>query len=381
MNLLKLIEKQSAFYASLFLILLAFGLVGCAGEEEQNQESTEKQATPVSMATVETRTLEETIQAVGSLRADRTVQVSPEIAGRVESVEFEEGDTVNKGDTLAQLDDDKLRQQYESARHFLEEARASLRNARRTLERNKRLREQDAISDQQFDDSQEAFESAQARMRRLEAQVAEARENLEDAAIRAPFDGSIGSREVDAGNYVQPGTPLTTLYKLDPLEVRFTVAERFAGRVRKKQSVNIHVTAYSDTSFTGEVHFVSPSVREQTRDLLIKARLPNESYQLKPGMFGRVQLITETLTDRPVVPAESLVATQDGYIVFGVENGTARRTPVEIGLRQPGWVEIREGVSPGDSIISSGHLSVSDGSQVRPINESEQAESSGSANS
>lgn len=365
MNRLNSITRPLGFRKYFILLVLTLGLVGCAAPEEQNQESTEEQATPVGLATVETQTLRETIQAVGTLRADQTVQISPEIAGRVESVEFEEGDTVSKGDTLIQLDDDKLRQQYDSARYSLEEAEASLRNARQTYERNKRLRDQDVISAQQFDDSREAFESAQARVQRLEAQVAEARENLEDATIKAPFDGSIGSREIDAGNYVQPGTVLTTLYKLDPLEVRFTVAERFSGRARRGQSVNVHVTAYPGTSFPGEVYFVSPSVREQTRDLLIKARLPNDDYRLKPGMFGRVQLITATRTDRPVVPAEALVPEQGGYFLFRVEDGKAKRHSVEIGLREPGRVEIRNGLDPGDKVIRSGQQSVTDGMKVR----------------
>jgi membrane fusion protein (multidrug efflux system) len=358
------------FTTGLLVSLLLLGLVGCAAPEEQ-EESGGETATPVSVAEVESRSLSETLQGIGTLRADQTVQISPEIAGRVEAVEFQEGDTVEKGDTLVRIDDDKLQQQYKSAQFSLDEAQAQLRNARQTFERNKRLRKKDVISAQAFDDSREAYQSAQARVGRLEAQVQEARENLEDATLRAPFDGAVGSREVDAGNYVQPGSVLTTLYKLDPLEVRFTVPGRFVGWVRRGQRIRLHVSSRPDTTFTGEVYFVSPSVREQTRDLLLKASVQNPGHELQPGAFARVELILETLENRPVVPAEALIATRDGYIVFTVKNGKAHRTPVEIGLRKPGFVEIRQGLSVGDRVISSGHLSVSDGSTVKIADDNE----------
>lgn len=352
-------------------LLLVLSVTGCAAPEEESEQASEDQATPVAITTVESRTLRETIQAVGTLRADQTVRVSPEIPGVVESIHYEEGDTVARGDTLVQLDDDKLQEQYDSARFSLQEARATLRNARRSYERNKRLREQDAISAQQFDNSREAFESTQARVQRLESEVESARENLEDATIRAPFTGYVGSREVDAGNYVQPGTVLTTLYKLNPLEVQFTVPERFVGRVRTGQKVNVHLTAYPDTAFPGEVYFVSPSIREQTRDLQVKARLPNNGYTLKPGAFTRVQLITETRENRPTVPAEALVPEQDGYFLFTVEDGVARRHPVEIGLREPGYVEIRDGLKPGSEIVRGGQQAITDGTPVRPADSGE----------
>lgn len=365
-RILTLSSRRLGRYGAGLLLVCTLILAGCAAPEEEDEEAAEDQATPVAMAQVESRTLRETIQAVGSLRADQTVQISPEIAGVVEAVEYEEGDTVQRGDTLVRLDDDKLREQYDAARYSLEETRASLRNARQTFERNKRLRERDAISAQQFDDARAAYESTQARVQRLESEVESARENLEDATIRAPFTGSVGSRQVDAGNYVQPGTVLTTLYKLDPLEVRFTVPGRFANRVRTGQTVRVHLTAYPDTSFPGEVYFVSPSIREATRDLLVKARLPNTGHQLRPGSFTRVQLITETRENRPVVPAEALVPEQDGYFLFRVEDGVARRHPVGIGLREPGYVEIRDGLEPGATIVRAGQQAVADGTPVRP---------------
>lgn len=365
-----LLKRYSLNVVTVLLLVVVLG--GCTASETDSGESgNQSSGTPVNVATVQKRTLEETIQSVGSLRADQTAKISPEIPGTVEEVAFDEGETVAAGDVLVRLDEDTLREQYRSQKYSLEEARANLQNARRTYERNQRLHERDMVSAQALDDARAAFESAKARVNRLEAQVREAKERLQEATIRAPFAGYVGSRDVDAGNYVQPGTTLTVLYKLNPLDVRFTVPERFVGRIRKGQSIKLHVTSRPDTYFPGKVYFVSPSVREQTRDLLVKARVANDAHELKPGAFARVELTLETLKDRPVVPSESLVGTTEGYIVFTVINGKAHRQPVEIGLRKPGWVEIRDGLQPGQTIVQSGHQSVSDGTTVNPVNDNE----------
>lgn len=353
------------------MILFSLSLVGgCTSSGDQGQESSSKDSSgvPVRAYTVESRTLEETVEAIGTLRANRTVQISPEIEGRIETVNFTEGEIVNRGDTLAKLDDDRLRQNYQAKQHALEEAQANLENARLTYQRNKRLHQKDMIPDQQFDTSKAQFEAARARVNQLQAEVNAVREQLEDAVILAPHAGVIGAREVDPGNYVSPGTVLAVLYQLDPLQVDFTVPGRFAGRIRTGQPVRGHVASLPDTALEGEVFFVSPSIREQTRDLLVKARINNPNRSAKPGAFARVRLTLETLKDRPVVPSESLVGTTEGYIIFTVKNGKAQRQPVKIGLRQPGWVEIRTGVQPGERIVKSGHQSLTDGSPVNILN-------------
>lgn len=314
--------------------------------------------------------MEETLKSIGSLRADQTVKVSPEIARKIEKITFKEGEVVEEGQVLVKLGADEIRHQLSSRQSALKQAKARLANARRTYQRNKNLNRQDLISNQQFDDSRESFESAKARVNQLQSDVEEARERLQDATIRAPITGYVGSREVDTGNYVQKGETLTTLYRLDPLEARFTVAGRFMGRIHTGQTVRVHVSAYPEKSFEGKVYYVSPSVREQTRDILVKARVPNPEHLLKPGAFAHVETVVETYRKRPVIPAQALISTREGYIVFTVNEGKAHRRTVKIGLRKPAWVEIRKGLKPGQTVISEGHLSVSDGANVKITDES-----------
>lgn len=352
----------------LVLLILTTGLVGCASSDGEGEGSEASRGVPVELHSVETRTLNRTVEAVGSLNAIQTVQVSPEIAGRIESLSFKEGDTVVKGDTLVQLDDDLVHQQYEASRHALDEAQANLQNASRTYRRNKRLHDKNMISEQELDNARAAYEAAQARVERLKAEVDQARERLKDTTLYAPFDGIIGSKRVDEGNYVSPGTSISTLYRTEVLEIEFSVPERYAGQLQTGQVVRVRSSSNGDTGFAGRVFFVSPSVDESTRDIVVKAYIDNGKHLLKPGSFVNVTLILETLQDRPVVPAESLIGTREGYVVYRVEDGVAQRQSVQTGLRRLGSVEITEGLQAGDRIIRSGHISVTEGTEVYSTN-------------
>ena len=206
---------------------------------------------------------------------------------------------------------------------------------------------------------------AVAEVDRLEAEVEFAMARLDDTLIRAPFEGLISERLVDAGDYAQAGDHLATLYRVSQMEITFTLPERFMGRVRAGQTVMVAVSAYPDRRFAGQVYFVSPQVDESTRDFLVKVTLENREGSLKPGCFGTAVVTLDVREQRPVIPEEALVATRQGYIVFVVQGDAARRREVHIGLRQAGLVEIREGLALGESVVRAGHMNLSDGAGVR----------------
>lgn len=340
-------------------------LSACAAEESGDSEQGPKPA--VELVTVQQESVSETIQAVGSLEADQFVRIRPEISGRLEKVAFKEGDTVEQEQLLFQIEADSIRARVRSRQSQLEEARSRLKNAKQTYERQKRLHEQGLTSSQSFDDALEELETARAQVQGLQAELDEVREELEDATIRAPFDGMVGERMIDQGNLVEPNERLTTFYKLDPIRVRFTVPERYAGRVRVGQRVKVEVRAFPGEQFTGEVFFVSPEVRDRTRDLQLKAHVNNMNLQLRPGMFADVELFMETRENRPTIPSESLISTREGHVVFRFEDGKVHRESVEIGLRQNRSVEIVDGLAPGEKIVRSGHMVLSDGMKIRVI--------------
>lgn len=350
-----------------FIPLVILG--GCTAESTSEAESgVNSDGVPVTVTTVRSQKMERTLSEIGTLRADTTVRISPEISGRIQKIFFREGETVDKGQKLVQLQDEKLQEQLQARKYALEEAEARLANARRTYDRNKRLRDQDMISAQELDNSMEAYESAKARVSRLKSEVQEARERLDDSTIKAPFSGSIGAREVDEGNFVRAGTTISTLYRMNPLVVQFSIPERFLGDLNVGQTVRVHVTSYPDRIFEGKVGFISPSVNSQTRDFAVKAQVSNPENLLKPGSFARVEVVVETLRDRPVIPAEALIPTREGPMVFVVKDGVAKRRSVQVGLRKPGLVEVEGGLETGETVVQTGHMSVSDGSAIRRIN-------------
>jgi membrane fusion protein (multidrug efflux system) len=129
----------------------------------------------------------------------------------------------------------------------------------------------------------------------------------------------------------------------------------------------VRVDAYPDRTFETQVTYVSPGVRETTRDFTAKARIDNPDGLLRPGSFATSEVVVQVRQQQPVIPEEALVAVRRGYIVFVVENGTARRRDVQIGLREPGRVEILEGLEPGEVVVTNGQMRVTDGTRVRGV--------------
>jgi membrane fusion protein (multidrug efflux system) len=344
------------------LAVLAVLLSGC--DEEQAEERGGPRQVPVSVTEVAARTLHETVRGIGTLRARDVVELRPEISARVVEITFTEGQRVSRGEVLFRLDDSKLEKQEQAWQARLAAAEVRRENAQRRLERFDPLAETKAVSGDERDQVETAFEEARAAVREIEAELERVRENLDDTTIEAPFDGIISESLVDAGDFVTTGDDLATLYDIDPLEAAFTVPGRYVGRVREGQQVSVGVDAFPDEEFRGEVHYVSPALAEATRDYLVKALVGNPEARLKPGAFAAAVVTVETHADRPVVPEQALVATRTGYIVYVVEEGKARRRDVRIGVREPGVVEVVEGVSVGDRVVAAGHMNLSDGTPV-----------------
>jgi len=347
-------------------------LVFAACTDENAPTDRRKASLPaVEVTEVQQRDLPETIASVGSLVASEEVVIRPEISGIVNDFSFAEGEAVQRGDLLFSLEDEEIRQRLRARRAALTAAEAETENARKQLLRRRELLAEGTIATETFDEVQTRYETTKARVNRLEAEVREILEELENTQIRAPIDGITGERRIDPGDFVEIGDPLVTVVRTDLLEIDFTVAQRYANAVAEGQQVTIQTSANPERVFEGRVFFVSPQLRENTRDLLIKARVENPDGLLRPGGFAKVELIVAVREQTLVVPEEALVPTRTGYIVFVVRDQQARRREVAIGLRRPGIVEIRRGLEPGETVIRSGHISVSDGDRVRIVDDSQ----------
>lgn len=350
------------FFASLTLALGAIVLTACSDDPDTGQR--EAPAVIVEVTTVAQRQMIDAVRGVGTLRASSEVDISPEVGGRITSLEFREGGRVERGQVLVRLRDNRLREQLTSREAALSAATSRARNAERTHARIESLRAQQLVSDGDYEQALTDMQAAQAEVEGIEADIAAIREQLADMVIRAPFDGEISQQHADEGAFVEAGRRIATLYQIDPLYIDFSVPERYAGRVTLDNEVQVSVASFPDEQFPATLDLISPSIDERSRTLGLRATVPNADGRLRPGSFGTARLIVERLDDLAVLPEEALIGTRDGYIVFVVADGEAQRREISTGLREDGIVAITAGVEPGEIVVQRGHSRISDGTRV-----------------
>ncbi len=289
------------------------------------------------------------VSAVGSLRSQNSVMLRPEVTGRIAEINFDEGRKVSKGQVLVRLDDSVDRAQ-------LQQAQANLSLAGSQHKRAVELSKQGFISKQ-------ARDEAASQLQVQQAAAALARAHLDKTAIRAPFDGLVGLRNVSVGDYVSPGIDLVPLESIDPLNVDFRIPEHFLGQVREGIKLALSFDALPGKTRDGVVGAISPLVDVGGRSLLLRAVVPNADGALRPGMFARVQLQFADV-QALVVPETALAPSGQSQYVFRIQEGRAKRVEVSIGERRAGKVEILGGLQDGDQVVTAGLQKVAEGMAV-----------------
>ena len=314
------------------------------------QKPSEMPPLPVKAEPVTRATLNIEVTAVGTLRADETVMIRPEIAGRVATIHFREGQTVNAGDPLVTLDQDEYKAQLAGSA------------AQVGLEESSYRRLQDL--DRKNLTSQQNLDEAKAKLDASRAQQELNRVRLDKTVIRAPFAGTVGLRLVSPGAYVKPGDDIANLESLGAMKLDFRVPETYLARLATGQSLAARVDAWPDQDFEGTIYAIDPALDPETRTVLLRARLPNKGNKLRPGLFARVNLILERRENALMAPEQAIVPLGQTPFVYRVVDGKAVMTPVKLGLRRPGQVEILDGLSPGELVVTDGQLKIRDGAAV-----------------
>jgi membrane fusion protein (multidrug efflux system) len=301
----------------------------------------------VEVAKVETTTLTDDAQAVGSLQARQSVTVRPEVSGRIHKLGFVDGAPVKRGQLLVQLDATLQAAQ-------LQQAQAQARIAQTNLDRSRELLAQNFISQSAVDQNAATQQVAQAQVALAQAQLAKMR-------IVAPFDGVAGIRSVHVGSYVKDGDAIVTLEDTGTVFVDFRLPERFLARLKAKQAVEVSLDALPGRSFTGQVDAVDTQIDADGRALLVRGRLDNPEGELRSGMFARARVVFSRRDNALVVPEEALVPVGGKqYLVKVVDAPDGRgkvsqRIEARLGARLPGKVEILDGLRPGDTVVTAGH--------------------------
>jgi len=366
------------------LLLLAFLLAACGQSQAQDPKKkgqAELKPLPVTVAKVETRSVQRSVETVGSLLAWEESQVKAEVAGTVDKLFADLGDRLKAGQILATLDAREFVLQVQQseaslrmARETAARTRAEQEEAKANAERAEELYGRELIAAQERDRWRTQYRVTQAisqtnaaDIQRMEAALGVARKKLQDATIRAPISGAVAKRHVNAGEFVKDGAALFTLVVADPLKYTGTVPERYAPELRVGQSLQLALEAYPGQPFSGQVTRVAPAVEVQTRSLSLEARVPNPDGRLRPGFFAKGAVLTRKDEAVPFVPAEAVTYFVGITKVFVVMEGKAQERLVKPGTRQGGLVEILDGVKGGEVVATTNLAQLFNGAPVTVV--------------
>jgi membrane fusion protein (multidrug efflux system) len=287
----------------------------------------------------------------------------PEVGGRVSQVLFKDGQKVKKGQVLVQFDD-----QLPAAQ--MAQAKAELSIAQANHTRNQELVAQNFISKRSLDESDAALQVAQAKLALAQA-------TLQRLKVLAPFDGTAGLRQINVGDYLKDGTDMVNVEDIEAVLLDFRLPERFQNKIKPGQKAQVTMDAVPGRKFTAVIQAIDPLIDANGRSVGVRGCIDNRQMQLRPGMFARVNAVFGERADALVIPEEAIVPQGGRSTVIRIVPGAnkdelvSERVTVKIGIRQPGKVEILEGLSIGDSVVVAGQQRLQkDGSVVRVVDTS-----------
>lgn len=342
-----------------FLLILALGAAGAGGywlydahlrPAEAVGAEAEAPSVTVEIAMAEEERLAQLVEAVGTTRALRSVEIVPLASGRVTEINFRSGQQVSAGDVLVRLDDD-------IERADLTEAKALLVEARQSVERVQKLQKSNAVALAQLERATAQFAAAKATMDRAERRLA-------DREIRAPFDGIVGLADIDLGAHLGVGTRITTLDDLSKIEIEFSLPESLFAAIRMGQEIAASSVAFPEESFAGHVMAIGTRIDPVSRAFRVRAVVANPDHALPAGMFMFLTLAIEE-SSAVMVPEEAVIAEAAGSHVFIIEGDHAVSRNVLTGERREGAVAILDGVVTGETVAIRGLERLQHGARIR----------------
>ncbi|RSK36144.1 efflux RND transporter periplasmic adaptor subunit [Hymenobacter metallilatus] len=308
------------------------------------------QKQPVQVYVVQATNLADEVAATGSILAEESVVIKSEISGKITSLSIREGQPVRKGQLLLSINADELQSNLRKQEYNIKLFRDQERRQRTLLDK-------EYISAQEYEQANNQLLTAQADLQTLRASLAK-------AYVRAPFDGVLGLTTATVGTYVSPGAEITTLSKVKPVKIEFTVPSRFSSLVRTGDPISITDEA-SNKKYEARVYALDPQIDPVSRTQTVRARYANARNELRPGAFVKVNLQLSQTADALQVPTEAVIPEATGYSVYTVQKGKMVPKKVKIGVRSDRLIQITDGLAVGDSVIRTGILQVKPGDAVK----------------
>ncbi len=387
-------------------VLLSGSLFMGACSQKPKAETVSQTAAPAAVAVrtaaVESRKVDRSISVTGSLLADESVALSSEVAGRVEAIYVDFGQSVKRGQVVAQLDSTEYRLQLDRAKAALGQARAQLsldpnsdaaptdtpaiRQARAQME-DARFKYESAaklvktgdISQERFTELEKSLHAREAALEAsldmmrtqwaniagLKADVGLQQKRINDCSLKAPFDGVVSEKNISPGQYTKDNTTILTLVKTNPLRLRAELPEAVSGLVKPGSTLVFSTDAAPGVVFKATVHELNPSLDAKSRSLMVEARIDGSDARLRPGMFVQVRLVTQIGTEVTVVPEQALFTLAGLTKVFVVRDGKAREVRLISPNKMAGWIEVpTDQIRPGETVAISNLSMLIDGTQV-----------------
>lgn len=355
----------------LLLVLCGAGLAalaGCSGKDAGagGGGGFSRPPMPVEVAGVTQQMVQDRFEAVGTVEAGDAITVVSEIDGLVVSIPFQEGQAIDRGGLIAQIDDVQARAEVERAR--------ALRDQRQsTFERVKSVVSQNAGTPQDLDDAAAALKVA-------EADLDLAQSRLDKTRITAPFAGITGARAVSKGAWVRAGEEITTLAKIQEIRILFSVPERHLGRLHRGAKAAISTTAFPGYTLEGTIDVIEPILDASTRTARVIAVARNPEGKLRPGMSANVVVVLARRENAITIPSEAVFVEGDQSLVYVINpDSTVARTPLSLGTRLADAVEVLDGLKPGQQVVRAGHQKLFPGAKVMPVSSQQQSAPAGGA--
>ena len=327
----------------------------------------EERRLPVRVEPVRRQDVHETVKLTGTAEPWDEFIVSGEISGRISRILAEEGDWVETGQVVVELDQELRLLKLRSRRASLAKKKVELDFARRRFERGKSLLARGAISEEEVESLDQTVQIAASEVELAEIEVTTMEEEIEDATISAQASGHLARRHVSLGETITPTNPLFTIIQENPLKVITEIAELLLPQVRKGVRIPLAFDAFQNRQFSATVHFVHPVANPKSGAFPVELRLSNPGLRVRPGMVARITMPVAVHRDVLLVPIDSLLESGQGHHVFLIKDGRAIKTDVELRRRVGSDAIVVGHWSEDDRVVSSGNINLTDGTLVEVL--------------
>ncbi|MBC7863485.1 MAG: efflux RND transporter periplasmic adaptor subunit [Bacteroidia bacterium] len=348
-------------FKTVFIILVIVGILAlikifllAKPEEQKPKDSKAGNNKPavVTVYVVKSETLENRLYASGTVLPNEEADLNTERGGKIIKINFTEGNSVSKGDLLVKINDAGLQAE-------LKKLKSQEDLAKEKEARQKKLLDINGISKEEYESSVNVLYSIRADIEMMQAQIAE-------TEIRAPFSGTIGLKNVSEGSYVTSAVKIATIQQLDPVKIDFSIPERYAALVLKGNTIRFSVEGNNET-LEAKIIAVEPGIDVATRTIKARALCENKNRKILPGAFAKIEMVMKASENSIMIPSEAVIPVLKGHKVFISKNGLAEEVKIVAGLRTENRVQVMEGLSAGDSVITTGIMQIKKGSNLKIV--------------